>query len=502
MEILDTIDDASSFSAAALRAVQAHLFVALEADNPAARGARVSLAGIDEVIIGRGSERRIERRIEDARYKLYLYVPGRSMSSTHARIVRAGARWVLEDAGSRNGTYLDGVRVTREVMRDGAVAEMGHTFLVLRDALPTPHDAPLDFDARDVMHAPFGLRTLDPSRKQRHDALLRIAASIVPVLLLGPTGTGKELVARAVHAASKRTGAFVPVNCGALPASLVEGLLFGHTRGAFSGAVRDELGFVRAADGGTLFLDEIGDLPAASQAVLLRVLQESEVVPVGATRPIRVDVRVIAATHHPIDKLAAHGGFRSDLLGRLKGFTHVLSPLRERREDMGVLVADLLERLPAPAGAAAPSGSSASQPNSAATAAAVALSTRVARAFLHYAWPLNIRELAQCLSASVTLATGGIISPQHLPAELSELAQGDEITGVAALATSAERASTAPPPPVGIDDDDVHLESVLVASLREHRGNVAAVARAMAKAPMQIHRWMKRFKIDPNDFRA
>src|SRR5262249_24796529 len=153
-------------------------------------------------------------------------------------------------------------------------------------------------------------------------ALARIASMPIPVLLLGESGTGKEVLARAVHTLSGRSGAFVAVNCGGLSASLIESQLFGHVKGSFTGAGRDEPGLVRAADRGTLFLDEIGDLPLAAQAALLRVLQEREVVPVGGARPVAVDLRVVAATHRPLEKMAAKGDFRADLLARLSGYRH------------------------------------------------------------------------------------------------------------------------------------------------------------------------------------
>src|SRR5262249_43426020 len=149
---------------------------------------------------------------------------------------------------------------------------------------------------------------------------------------------------KGMHAISGRRGPFVAINCGALPPSLLESQLFGHVKGSFTGARRDELGFVRSAEGGTLFLDEIGDLPLPAQAALLRVLQDREVVPVGGTRPMRVDVRVIAATNKPLEALCLEGEFRTDLLARLTGYQHTLVPLRQRLEDFGLLVGDLLQR--------------------------------------------------------------------------------------------------------------------------------------------------------------
>jgi transcriptional regulator with GAF, ATPase, and Fis domain len=259
------------------------------------------------------------------------------------------------------------------------------------------------------------------------------------------------------------------VNCGALPTALVESLLFGHVKGAFSGATRDEVGFVRSAEGGTLFLDEIGDLPPASQAALLRVLQEHEVIPVGATRALKVDVRVVAATHRALESAVSPGVFRADLLARLRGYTHRLPPLAERMADMGTVLADVLTHVAGP------------------RAARLTLTPEAARLLFRHEWPLNIRELQQAMAAAVALATEDVIDVPHLPAEV----------------VAPKRSSPAPRAPAvpakGEEDDG--LRDRLVALLHEHDGNVTAVGRALGKAPAQIHRWMKRFAIDPDTYR-
>ncbi len=438
------------------------LFVVLEADRPLARGARYSLAGVESVTIGRGDARTLARSA-DGKY-LEVRIPGRWMSSRHASLRAVGGEWILEDASSRNGTFVEGDRVTSRVLHEGDVVEAGRTYFLVRGAPAA--DAPLVRDEDGERSAQsFGLRTLLPELQESLSALRRVAQrSTVPVLLMGATGAGKEVLAREVHAQSGRQGAFVAVNCGALPGNLVESLLFGHVKGAFSGALRDEPGLVRAAAGGTLLLDEIGDLPATSQAALLRVLQEHEVVPVGATRPVRVDVRVVAATHRPLEQLAASGAFRLDLLARLKGYVHTVPALRERTADLGVILADVLEKV---------AGERARR---------LALAPEAARALLAYDWPLNVRELQQAMASAVALATDNVIEARHLPADV--------------LAPPGEE------PPESAAEADGGLRDRLVALLYDNRGNVAAVARAMGKAPAQIHRWMRRFSIDPDVYRT
>ena len=458
-QTLDEVAHASSGSTARAPI----LFVVLEADRPTARGARFSLVGVDTLTLGRG-DARVATRSGDGR-SLDVRLPGKWLSTQHVRVRAVGGDFIVEDAGSRNGTFVDGQRITSHVLRDGDVVEAGRVYLVVRGAPAT--DGPLvrDDDASRSTQ-PFGLRTLLPELEQSLSALARVARkSAVPVLFLGPTGSGKEVLAREVHALSARPGQFIPVNCGALPTSLVEGLLFGHVKGAFSGASRDEVGFVRSADGGTLFLDEIGDLPAASQAALLRVLQEGEVIAIGATRAVKVDVRVVAATHRPLEVLSDSGGFRTDLLARLKGYTHRLPALRDRMPDFGVVLADVLTRV---------AGERASR---------LTFAPEAARALLAYGWPLNIRELYQAMASAVALAAEDVIEPQHLPAELF-----------------APPAPPSGPPPSAPPADQV-LRDRVIALLHEHRGNVTAVARVLGKAPAQIHRWMHRFQIDPDTYR-
>jgi DNA-binding NtrC family response regulator len=457
-----------------------HLVVVLDCDRPLAGSSRHSLREVREVRIGRGAERAAAREGE----RLALSFPSRWMSTSHVRILSDGPCWVLEDLGSRNGTRVNGRQVAHLVLTDGDLIEAGHAILLFREALHGPPAAPLDANfppARARGASPPlsgsggadepGLRTLVPAIATDIEMLIRIAASSVPVLLRGETGTGKEVLARAVHAVSKRSGAFVAVNCGAIPEALVESHLFGHVKGAFSGAVRDDPGFVRAASGGTLFLDEIGDLAPASQAALLRVLQEGEVVPVGTTRPLAVDFRVVAATHRPLEALVGAGTFRADLLARLDGFTFVLRPLRERREDIGLLTADLLGAIP--------------EANR-----EIKLSPDAGRALVRYEWPLNIRELEHSLARACALAAGGdAIDIGHLPPAVRKAGEA-----VAPPHTTGDAGSP--------ESSDSRLRAQLEELLTAHEGNIAQVARTLGKARMQVHRWLKRFEIDPRRYRS
>jgi transcriptional regulator with PAS, ATPase and Fis domain len=257
----------------------------------------------------------------------------------------------------------------------------------------------------------------------------------------------------------------VAVNCGALPETLIESELFGARKGAFSGASEERGGLVRAADGGTLFLDEIAELSASSQVALLRVLQERQVVPVGGTKPVDVDVRFIAATHQDLEERIADGRFREDLYARVTGFEITLPPLRERLEDLGLLTAAILDD-------AVPGGAS-----------KVRFSRTVARALLQYDWPRNIRELSNALESALLVAKNERIELEHLPASVQACFD------------------RTPQSPLDLRHPDA-LRVTLVDLLARHHGNVAAVARALGKKRQQVHRWNRQLGIDPNRFRA
>lgn len=377
------------------------------------------------------------------------------VSKAHARISRLMGGFALEDIGSTNGTKVAGTRVERQTfLAEGAAVEVGGTFFIIETRL-TPSDAAQHLEGE-------GESTLCPEYGHALDLVDRVAVTELPILVRGESGTGKDVVARRIHERSKRKGTFVPVNCGAIPDTLVESQLFGHTKGAFSGAVRDEPGLVRASDGGTLFLDEIGDLPKTNQAALLRVLQESEVTSVGATRPIKVDLRVVSATYRAIESTE---DFRMDLYARLAGYTHVIPALRERKIDLGLLVADLVRDL-------APDRLERTR-----------IAPDACAQLLAYDFPLNVRELRHALQSALVFAED-VLAPAHLPEAIR----------------SGARPSAIPTKPT-LTEEDEKLRGELEAALQKHSGNVSEVARLFGKTRTQIHRWMKRFGLDPESHR-
>jgi two-component system response regulator FlrC len=284
----------------------------------------------------------------------------------------------------------------------------------------------------------------------------RIAASEIPVLLEGPTGTGKEVMAQFVHRLSPRAdGPFVAVNCAAMPEAMLEALLFGHKKGAFTGASDAGEGLFRAADKGTLLLDEIGELPLALQAKLLRALQEGEILPLGATKPVTVDVRVVAATNRHLAAEVEAGRFREDLLYRLNVFPLTLPALRDRPGDIAPLAFGMLLRHAAAAGCPG-------------------WIAREALALLEaHPWPGNVRELENVIRRAILLAGDAkVIAPEHIVFD----------TAVRAVADCGTAARPAPVAAAGSSLSDVAFASearAILETLANNSGNRAATARSL-----------------------
>tara|TARA_R110002096_G_scaffold171490_4_gene344448 strand:+ start:66465 stop:67841 length:1377 start_codon:yes stop_codon:yes gene_type:complete len=434
-----------------------YLVLLLVADRPEVGSIRLSLAEVAQANIGRGELFAHRRSHDGADAQLHVEVPDGWMSTRHLELRHEAGNWRMHDAGSKNGCYQNGQRCSDVTLRDGDIIGTGNTSFLFRSNVERTHLDAADASSLMMRALPAASQTLSIPLAHLMSDISRVAASRVSVILGGETGTGKEVSARYVHESSGRQGAFVAVNCGALPATLVESELFGHRKGAFSGANTDRIGLVQASDGGTLFLDEVAELPLEAQVKLLRCLQEREVVPVGASRPIPVDLRVVAATHANLPELVETGAFRADLYARLAGVSFHLPGLRERREDLGILITTLLRRN--------------------AGEQAFHFDREAVWAMAMYSWPLNIRELEQALVAATAWADRGRIELRHLPAHVASALQPAE-------------------PAV----EDV-LKVELVAALRKHSGNVSATAREMGKARVQIRRWCKRYGLDPAQFR-
>ncbi len=300
------------------------------------------------------------------------------------------------------------------------------------------------------------------------------------VLICGETGTGKELVARALHLQSARShGRFVPVNCGALAPDLVESELFGHVKGAFSGALADRPGLFVEANGGTLFLDEIGDMPLPQQAKLLRALQEQEVRAVGTDAVRSVDVRVIAATHIDLQKAIAAGRFRQDLFYRLNVLSLTVPPLRERMEDVAALAEEFVRKC-------ARDGRS------------FTLHPSAIERLITSSWPGNVRQLENAIQHACALCTEGEILPEHLPADIETMREAmrrakaaqSEGKSVSTLRDARQRATL------------TFMVKYLRTVMSQANGVVAEAARMAGLDRANFRRLLRKYKIDPGEFRT
>jgi DNA-binding NtrC family response regulator len=334
----------------------------------------------------------------------------------------------------------------------------------------------------------------------------RAAASNIPVLILGESGVGKEVLARAIQSASERAGKpFITVNCGALPENLVESILFGHVKGAFTGATENHAGKFVEANGGTLFLDEVGELPLEAQVKLLRVLQESEVDPVGAKRTVRVDVRIISATNKDLAKLVAEGRFREDLYYRLNVFPVEAPPLRERREDIPKLVSRFVTRFNAEEGRAirgcAPDTMAMLQ---------------------EFDWPGNVRQLENAVFRAVILCEGDLLQPDDFPQIAGSrrilafepandghpahlVAPANDTAPIAQLPLPQALAAFAPPPapPVPVFDDRGHVRALeaierdlIQLAIDHYASHMSEVARRLGIGRSTLYRKLREYGLD------
>lgn len=370
------------------------------------------------------------------------------VSRHHANLEPAeGGTW-LTDLGSHNGTFVDGKRIgpERTFVDSGSVVRIGSALLLLLDDACEFLSRKAASDSRMI----GGPRTMRLRRR-----LEDLAGSSQPVLLLGETGTGKEVAAHLVHDASGRLGRFVALNCAAVPPELVESELFGHVRGAFSGAQSARTGLFRSAHRGTLLLDEVGDLALSAQAKLLRVLEERTVRPIGGDDSIPVDVRLISATNRSLEEMVAQGKFRLDLYHRLAAVSVAIPPLRDRLEDIPLLAAAV----------AAPTG--------------IAVSVTAMERLVLAPWPGNVRQLKSFVSVALT----DIVRAGRNVLQASDV--------------QLDRCVRAPQGPNPDEAERIRLST----ALRMCEGNVAKASRELGVRRGAMYQAFQRLGIDPEAFR-
>jgi DNA-binding NtrC family response regulator len=416
-----------------------------------------------------------------------LSVPDYLMSRRHCLLQRQNGRVTLRDLGSSNGTFVNGIPAHERTLQHGDRIRAGNSvllFLLPQAAMPAPDaegpnvsaadertgrvtrpadaaDRPGELPAAIVADVLAGRTTLaahdmvgeSQAMRAVYDRIRRIAPSSCTVLVDGETGTGKELAARAIHQNSPRArGPFVAVNCAALTEPLLESELFGHEKGAFTGAVALKRGRLETADGGTLFLDEIGELAPALQARLLRALQHREFERVGGIRTVKVDVRVIAATNRDLADAVASGRFRQDLWYRLNVVSVTMPPLRARREDIPFLAEHFGVRY--------------------ARGRPVAISPEAMQALRAYDWPGNVRELENAVQAAVVLGCSDTIVADDLPdavLEGSALRRGGPAAAYHQQVLEAKR-------------------RLIADALEQSGGNYTAAAKCLGINPTYLHR--------------
>jgi DNA-binding NtrC family response regulator len=383
-----------------------------------------------------------------------------TMEPRHAEVRLAGRLAVVTDLGGPSGTSLNGEALHEpHPLVEGDVLRFGDTLLVY-SSLGRAAVVPEVSRVGEV-----ALTGASPSIEAIRSSVEAVAPHRRTVVISGETGTGKEIVAHLLHRRSGRTGPFVAVNCGGFAEGLLASELFGHVRGAFTGAVTEHTGLFRAARGGTLFLDEAGDIPPALQATLLRVLETWVVRPVGSTRDVPVDVRVVAASNRELITLVEKGLFRADLYARLAQWVVRIPPLRDRRGDIPALASALLDQLDATGRTMTPD---------------------LEEALLIHPWPLNVRGLSNVLSVAAIATPAG--QPLDLGPEV-RAALKDNLVG-------SEVAS--PPEPTRLELDRDSLEELL----RRFRGRVAEVARHVGLSRPKLYRLLWAAELDPATFRG
>ncbi len=391
-----------------------------------------------------------------------LPLDDRKVARHQCEIALTESGWLLTDLGSPGGTFVEGKRVDRVRLTAGARIRVGDSELLF-----TPLEQEIVVEAdRDGFFAGMVGRSL--RMREIFGLLKKIAPTDAGILIGGETGTGKELVARAIHKESGRHGEFVIIDCGSIPRNLIESELFGHEKGAFTGAVSSREGAFERAHGGTIFLDEIGELPLDMQPRLLRVLENREVRRVGGNHVIDVDCRIVAATNRDLAIEVQQGRFREDLFFRLSVINVVLPPLRERSEDILRIVRHQL-----------------AQPELVKRHGEKRLSAQAAAALQSHRWPGNVRELMNVVSHLVTFSDGPEIQLAHLPPRLAGLGGKQPAQFNAQLGFHEAKEQLL----------DAFERDYLTALLQRCEGNISRAARESGLHRKSIERLLKKHEI-------
>ncbi len=380
------------------------------------------------------------------------------------------ACWVLLAAAGEIPARILHVRpphfVTKEKPTVSEVDLTSHHFPIIRSQFGTAFEADNNELNIETVITQLGIIGDHPKMHRILETGAMLALSTAPVLIFGETGTGKELIARFIHRLSdRRNGPFVPINCAAIPEDLIESLLFGHKKGAFTGAISDQLGKFEIADKGTLFLDELGDLPLSAQAKLLRVLQDGLVEPIGDKKPHKIDVRIVGATNRDLQKLVRQGKFREDLYYRLNVGELKLPPLRERRNDIPNLALHALDRI----------NGSLRKPKR--------LSPEALSRLQAHSWPGNVRDLENVIERSVRLCRNDVL-------------EADDLL-ITHTITYADPLEALPAPYEGFSLDEFLTSArkqLILRALEASGGNQSKAARLLGITPQAVHKFLQQIK--------
>ncbi|RMH40164.1 MAG: FHA domain-containing protein [Deltaproteobacteria bacterium] len=425
-----------------------------------------------------------------------VVLPDETVSRYHCKIIQEETGYVLVDLHSTNGTFINKVRIREAFLRPGCTISCGQTQIKFNAVDEAVEIRPSRKDhCGDLIGA-------NPKMRELYSIIEKIAPTNTTVVIEGETGTGKEVVAQSIHKLSSRAGGpLIVVDCGAVPPNLIESELFGHEKGSFTGATMTRQGLFEMADGGTLFLDELGELPLDLQPKLLRALEQREIRRVGSAKPIRVDVRIIAATNRSLEEEVRSGRFRQDLFYRLSVVRLKLPALRERADDIALLVNHFLSNHKYNLDADG-------------NPRVRGLSRRAAEALRAYHWPGNVRELVNVVERAVSFCDGDTIDIGDLPEHVRDAATGGAAParGRAATASDVDRVPVYPPrPPEELVSGDIKFKDAkerwvssferdyILSLLRRNNGNISHAAREADIDRKYFRKLMKKYGIDAGD---